>query len=56
VAPPWTRHPDSEPVCFCSYSLVMRDYWKSNWYQFHSLWFDTIGARPHHPPDSRRSR
>ena len=38
-----TYYPDSEPTSLCSFSLMLCAQWRSNKYQFYSLWFDLIG-------------
>ena len=35
-----THYSDSEPTSICSFSLMLRAQWRSNKYQFYSLWFD----------------
>ena len=44
-----------EPTSRCSFFLMLRVYWRSNKYQFHSLLFYPIGARTHDPPNSKQA-
>jgi hypothetical protein len=55
VAPLGHYYSNSEPTRFCSFSLGLCGYRKSNKYQFNSLWFDPIGARTHIQPHSQTS-
>ena len=55
MSPTRTHYPDSEPTCLCSFSLMLHVKWRSNKYQFYSLWFDPIGSRTHDLPQSIRA-
>jgi hypothetical protein len=35
---------NSKPTSLCLFSLMLRAYWRSNKYQFYSVWFDPTGA------------
>jgi hypothetical protein len=48
--PTWTHYPDSKPTSLCFFSLMLHALRRSNKYQFYSLWFDQIGARPQDLP------
>jgi len=41
-----THYPDSEPTSLCSFSLLLRAWWRSNKYQLYSPWFDPTWLVP----------